>query len=52
MKYGKQAVWAAIPGGPFRGGAQGSSPSGAFRTDAAWEAATAALAQCRKGATR
>jgi len=49
MKYGKQAVWAAILAVPFAAEAQGLVTQRSISTDAAWEAATAALAQCRKG---
>jgi len=49
MKYGKQAVWAAILAVPFAAGAQGLVTQRSISTDAAQEAATAALAQCRKG---
>src|SRR2546427_4887656 len=49
MKYGKQAVWAAILAVPCAALAQGLVSQRSISIDAAQEAATAALAQCRKG---
>ncbi len=49
MKRNKQAVLAAILAIPFAAGAQGLVSQRSISVDAAQEAATAALAQCRKG---
>jgi hypothetical protein len=46
MKYGKQAVLAAILAVPFAAGAQGLVTQRSISADVAQEAATAALAQC------